>query len=510
MGRTIFVGLLVIAGCTPIDSPAGAGKPKKTESVTTPALPCAVDVILRGKCQLCHGNPTQFTAPMSLTTWDELHAPALEHPETPALVYERMAQRIHDVLRPMPPRDQPQLTASELSTLDIWLGAQAPHGEGCVDEPSTPNTDREPIADSGIRHTAPHDAGPDSNAGSSSPPKNVNPNDASAQAGAGGANDSSGGASGSTTKPTNPDDAATPTMTGVDVGEKPDDSECEYIEIRARQDESGAPFQVPAGASDFYQCFLYDMKFDGPTQALSFETVPDNLNVVHHWLLRTADRIDATGPLITCDATYPTNKLIAGWAPGSSDWYPPKDVGIDLARGIFYIEVHYNNIGKPATTDRSGVRICTTKKLRPKTASVSWLGTQLFSIPAKASNYDVTSRCRPQRQTEDIHILRTWPHMHGLGNHARMVVDRSDRTNQVVIDQPFAFESQKAYDTPLTLKAGDSITTTCTFNNPNDQAVGVGTRSVDEMCHFFVTAYPAYALTNDAPSTETGVCLGFP
>jgi hypothetical protein len=98
--------------------------------------------------------------------------------------------------------------------------------------------------------------------------------------------------------------------------------------------------------------------------------------------------------------------------------------------------------------------------------------------------------------------------MHGLGVHANMRVDRSAGNAEPMLDVPFEFGSQKAYETPVTLHVGDSIVSTCTFNNPNDRSVTIGTRIEDEMCHFFVTAYPAAALTNDAPSTEVNVCLG--
>jgi len=516
--RNVVLNLILgvwLAGCVAkeVTSPTQSQPVSKGPKSQSQSLPCAVATVLRAKCQQCHGHPTQFTAPMSLTTWDELHAPALEHPEAPALVHERVAKRIHDVLRPMPPRDQPQLSQSELSVLDIWLGVGAPTGDGCDEiTRDKPSAGDGPAGAAASAATSTNSSGAGVAGGGKATAGRAGTGE---RAGAGGESGrptsteqpaaGNSGASGASGTPT----TGTPAVM-EDEAVRPEDSECEYIELRARQDESGAPFQVGADATDLYQCFLFDMKFDAPTQALSFETVPDNLNVVHHWLLRTADRIDATGPLITCDATYPTNKLVAGWAPGSSDWYLPKDVGIDLGRGLFYLEVHYNNIGKPATTDRSGARICTTKKLRPKNASVSWLGTQLFTVPPRVSSYEISGRCQPAGQTEPIHIVRTWPHMHMFGVHASMFVDRADRTRETIFDDPFSFSSQRAYDIPVVLQPGDSIMTSCFFDNPLDYPVTVGTKTTDEMCHFFVIAYPAFALTNNVPSTEPNVCLGLP
>jgi hypothetical protein len=41
---------------------------------------------------------------------------------------------------------------------------------------------------------------------------------------------------------------------------------------------------------------------------------------------------------------------------------------------------------------------------------------------------------------------------------------------------------------------GDSITTTCHYNNTSDRTIGVGYDTASEMCFNFVTAYPAKAL----------------
>jgi hypothetical protein len=310
------------------------------------------------------------------------------------------------------------------------------------------------------------------------------------------------------TQPPNQAQPAQPEVAAV-MGTRPDSSECEYVELRARQDTAGTPFQVPADATDLYSCFLFSFGFEAPTQGLAFEAIHDNSNVVHHWVLRSLEPSDVTtrGPFLNCDNYYGTSKTIADWAPGSSDVYMPKDVGMELGSGLFYLEMHYNNIGRPATTDSSGLRICTTKKLRPQSASVSWLGNQLFSVPPKTNNYEVPGRCVPARHTQPIHILRTWPHMHRLGVHSSMKVQRATGMLETIFDEPFAFESQSAYDIPFTLNPGDSIQTSCFFSNPGNTAVSVGTKTTDEMCHFFVVAYPAGALTNNALSTETQVCL---
>ena len=140
MRDTLFIFMLwalTLTACTSggqntNTTTSGSQRPPEQESAQAPSsLPCAVELVFRAKCAQCHGRPTANTAPMSLTTWGELHAAALEHPETPALVYERVAERIHDVTRPMPPRDQPPLSEQELSLLDLWTKSGAPSGKSC-------------------------------------------------------------------------------------------------------------------------------------------------------------------------------------------------------------------------------------------------------------------------------------------------------------------------------------------------------------------------------------------
>jgi hypothetical protein len=91
-------------------------------------LPCDVDAVLASKCRDCHQNPPQFSAPMPLVTWEDLHAPSKSDPSTP--VYVGVHARTHDTQRPMPPAPRAPLDAASLATLDAWYAAGAPVGDG--------------------------------------------------------------------------------------------------------------------------------------------------------------------------------------------------------------------------------------------------------------------------------------------------------------------------------------------------------------------------------------------
>jgi hypothetical protein len=86
--------------------------------------------------------------------------------------------------------------------------------------------------------------------------------------------------------------------------------------------------------------------------------------------------------------------------------------------------------------------------------------------------------------------------MHQLGTGMKTIVIRADGSMQTLGPWPFDFNSQVSYSTPLVLKPGDHLTTTCDYENTTDAVVTTGTSTTSEMCFNFVTAYPAGALAS--------------
>jgi hypothetical protein len=295
-----------------------------------------------------------------------------------------------------------------------------------------------------------------------------------------------------------------------DTPVEPDPSECDFIEIRARADSSGAPFRVSGDIVEEYQCFVFDEAFTQPTQALAIYPAFDNKSVVHHWMLYTTEEIDTSKITTRCGAFQENSALLAGGGPGGPPWFMPKHVGLDIGSGKFILEVHYANVLQKDTTDRSGARICTTKNLRPETAVVHWLGNQLFSIPPRATNFPIAGRCKPAQVQRPIHLLRSWPHMHKLGNRMTLEIDRANGSKSMVFDARFSFDAQQNVDANVVLEQGDSLLTTCFYDNPNDYPVNVGSNTTDEMCNNFVVAYPAGALVSDFLNLVKNSCLGLP
>jgi len=138
----------------------------------------------------------------------------------------------------------------------------------------------------------------------------------------------------------------------------------------------------------------------------------------------------------------------------------------------------------------------------PNVATLTWLGTESINIPARQTA-NAVGTCHPSNAARgDIHILTSVPHMHKTGANMKTVVTRAAGGTEVLIDKPFKFDEQRSYETPFVLKAGDALTTTCTFTNPTAATIYFGTVSEAEMCYNFVVAYPARALHNPGNSIE--------
>ena len=90
--------------------------------------------------------------------------------------------------------------------------------------------------------------------------------------------------------------------------------------------------------------------------------------------------------------------------------------------------------------------------------------------------------------------------MHRIGSHMKTVITRAGGGTETLVDEPFNFNTQLAYNTPAVINPGDKLTTTCTYQNDSANAVRYGTNTNNEMCFNFVTAWPANLLQHGTHS----------
>jgi hypothetical protein len=273
-------------------------------------------------------------------------------------------------------------------------------------------------------------------------------------------------------------------------------------------------YAVPPGET--YTSFIFKAPWTTPVQGLRFRHLADNETVLHHWLLYSESAARQDGEIEPCSLSgvtgflcgqASTRALITGWAPGRGDFRLPPDVGLELPApgALLAVEVHYYNSTSAPAQDQTGVEVCVTSKFRPNTASVTWLGTHQINLPPHAEA-TASGTCKPLRKgmnaSDPIHVLYSWPHMHKLGTQLKTVVTRAAGGSDVLYDGPFNFNFQVLYDTPLKLMPGDTLTTSCVFNNTGDGPVTFGQSTDQEMCYNFTYAWPAHALDN--PGAEIG------
>lgn len=196
------------------------------------------------------------------------------------------------------------------------------------------------------------------------------------------------------------------------------------------------------------------------------------------------------------DATF-----MSGWAPGGGNFVMPDDVSLELPGPDDYLilQVHYHNAaGLRDARDRSGVALCTSEVPRAHTAGFFTVGSIWIDIPPRTTGHQVIGRCASgwtRFLSQPLYLLASFPHMHQLGRSFRTELLRGgdEGPAETLVDVPhFDFENQRYYrhEPAVQLRPGDAVRTTCTFDNPQDQRVGFGERTEDEMCFNFVMLYP--------------------
>lgn len=290
------------------------------------------------------------------------------------------------------------------------------------------------------------------------------------------------------------------------LAELPTGDRCS-IQLDLKAGTEGQGFAVPE-VDDHYECFYFSAPDVDKFLVTGLAPIIDDARVLHHWLLYYTTRTDvAPGSHEVCTGIHPEDTLLGGWAPGGASQILPDNVGLEVpapSDAVFILELHYNNVARYTdAVDQSGVRICATSTPQEHTAAVHWLGTEnIFLFPGESSG---GSTCSP---TEPVTILGVTPHMHELGRHTRMIINRADGTQETLLDKPFDFNTQIGYDTPAKLMPGDTISSTCTWNNTSGAITTFGEATGNEMCYLFTLAYPVGALDTGGDLLGVGLIGG--
>ena len=278
---------------------------------------------------------------------------------------------------------------------------------------------------------------------------------------------------------------------------------CAPSEQRTFLAHGGGPngkFNVAPDAGNEYACFTWSSPFGATAQATAFAPVIDDARVVHHWILYETKSAQPDGAFGPCNMPLDA-RFVAGWAPGAGNSVLPPDVGQDLpgAGGSFILQLHYWNVaGYTDANDSSGVAMCVTDTPRPHSAAVVTLGTTSITIPPHTNDYATSSSCT-DKATENLHLIRTAPHMHTHGTSFRTDILRGGNAGVVdtLVDVPqWDFNNQAGHEIDVLLAPGDVLRTQCHYANTGDTSVVFGEKTENEMCFNFVLVWPVSAITS--------------
>jgi hypothetical protein len=289
----------------------------------------------------------------------------------------------------------------------------------------------------------------------------------------------------------------------------PDPSEIEQCYPLLAHDAADkmTPYRVPSGES--HGCFIFDIPWGDNVQAISFRSKQSA--VVHHWLLSDQHDDYSDGTVIgdRRDCNFGAQKIYGVSAINQqSELNMPPGVGLVMpsrSSGVrMMVSMHYYNPGDPYD-DASGTEICIARTPRPQTASIAELGVDFIAL-APHRNTDLMSTCKPSYANGEIHVLRAFPHMHARGVRLDTIIQHEDGTREPLIDVPFDFNNQIAYDMTKVLRPGDTMVTTCHYVNETDRTVFGGESTDEEMCINFITAWPQGSLATGRDLAGAEAC----
>ncbi len=400
-----------------------------------------VEPIVSTKCQLCHADPPQFTAPRPLVTYRHTQV----RTGLGAPVHEEMVKRIYAPRMRMPPPSQPQLTEAEREIIRVWSANGAPEGTPPVRD------------DAGVADGSAADAAPAPTDGAVAP------------ADAGPAPTDGGGVV-------------------MDAGTAPGRS----FDVTASRPGGAGPYELPVRDTN-YSCWSFTVPPGGgdDEHIVRFEHIIDNTVNLHHMLLFVNRDADSDPGPFGCGSFPLTWDMISGWAPGRQPEVLPMDVGVPVEPGMqLVLQVHYDDVRMGGVTDGSGIRVITVDQPGMTSAGIMWAG-GVWIGGINGANVRRRGSCTIRTP---ITIFQNFPHMHELGLRITLELQRGGSGPWDTISEVPAwdFEDQPNIDIPQAaqqLDVGDKLRTTCWWDTMG-RNVNFGDATSDEMCFNFIYHFP--------------------
>lgn len=256
---------------------------------------------------------------------------------------------------------------------------------------------------------------------------------------------------------------------------------------------------------DDYRCFLVDWPRATDTYVTGYRMVPGNEALVHHVIayMAPASQLEEYRALDEADPeagwtcyggpglqSQGDAEWLGAWAPGGDNGEFPNGTGIPMrASSEVVLQVHYNNKSGDTQPDLTRMEVMvadeveTPAYIQPWT-DPSWLDGTGMDIPANSEGTSHSFSFTDTWGTFQIHTASL--HMHQLGRSADLKVERGgggeDTCLLDIADWDFNWQNTYVLNEPVTVEKGDTITVSCTWDNPTDEDVNWGEGTGDEMC----------------------------
>jgi hypothetical protein len=222
----------------------------------------------------------------------------------------------------------------------------------------------------------------------------------------------------------------------------------------------------------------------------------------------------------TCSGSMFGAGMIYAAGAGTGELRMPNGVAMKFPAGqALLLNLHIYNSSQAPLSGVSGIEIVRADPAEVKSeADLLISGPTNISLPP-ASETTITHTCR---LSADQTAFTLFPHMHQLGVRIKTTVTLGGAP-MVLHDGNYHFEEQYLLPVgPLAFRAGDTITTECTYRNTRAEPVTFGESSDTEMCFSIFFRYPRNKSTfctgsddgeaDGGPSTSGGPCaaLGAP
>ncbi len=277
---------------------------------------------------------------------------------------------------------------------------------------------------------------------------------------------------------------------------------------------------TPQTTPDDYRCFVLRWPETTTKFITGVNALPGVPQQVHHIALYVIppdaamypvmwDAEDATpgyqcfgGPFGNRPQQFAVNVLTA-WIPGYAGTTFPRGGGIQIDPGAMVVmQMHYNvqNAGGPQS-DQTEMQFTLADTVTRRLAyqpmlDTAWVAGQM-RIPAGESavlhQYQADPRSffkllgSPLDTTNGFTLEAVMFHMHTLGRHGELWLEKADRRRIKVLDIPawdFHWQNEYQLAEPVRFEPGDKLRVKCTFDNskPDAMTTNWGENSDEEMC----------------------------